>query len=33
MLSFSDDRQADIIDALILNPDIWIIFKTFIMLF
>ena len=31
MLSLSDDKQADSIDALILHPDIWMIFQTLIM--
>ena len=26
MMSRSDDKQADVIDALILHPDIWTIF-------
>ena len=26
MMSLSDDKQADIIDALTLHPDIWMIF-------
>ena len=26
MMSLSDDKQADIIDALTLHPDIWTIF-------
>ena len=26
MMSLSDDKQADIIDALKLHPDIWTIF-------
>ena len=25
--SLSDDKQADIIDALTLHPDIWILYK------
>ena len=31
MMSLSDDKQADIIDALTLHPDIWTIFQTLIM--
>ena len=30
-MSLSGDKQADIIDALTLHPDIWSIFLTFIM--
>ena len=26
MMSLSDDKQADVIDALTLHPDIWTIF-------
>ena len=26
MMSFSDDKQADLIDALTLHPDIWKVF-------
>ena len=26
MMSISDDKQADVIDALTLHPDIWTIF-------
>ena len=26
MMSLSDDKQADVIDALILHPEIWTIF-------
>ena len=31
MMSLSDDKQADVIDAFNTNPDIWTIFKTLIM--
>ena len=31
MLSFSDNKQADRIDALTLQPDIWMVFQTLIM--
>ena len=27
MMSLSDNKQADVIDALTLHPDIWTIFK------
>ena len=30
-MSLSNDKQADIIDALTLHPDIWTIFYTLIM--
>ena len=33
MMSLSDDKQADVIDASNTNPDIWTIFKTLIYLF
>ena len=26
MVSFADDKQADIIDVLTLHPDIWMVF-------
>ena len=31
MMSRSDDKQAGVIDALTLHPDIWKIFLTLIM--
>ena len=31
MMSLSDDKQVDVIDALTLHPDIWTIFLILIM--
>ena len=30
MMSLSDDKQADVVDALTLHPDIWTIFSILI---